>query len=402
MTRGSATSYTYDRADRITAAGRTSYTVNANGNLTARGADTFGYDQANGLKTATVGATTASYAWDGDGKRATATVNAATTSYLYDVNQELPVVLEDGTRKYVWGPGLGYAVSGSALEVYHTDGLGSTRALTDGTGAVTNRYETDEFGVPVLTGSSTQPFRYTGEQFDPESSLVYLRSRMYDPAIGRFVQRDGWPGDIGRPTSLNRYPYVEHNPATLTDPSGEVPIVATCFIGAGVSLATDVAFKLYTGEKITGNQVLRSAVTGCAFGAGGLVLGQLGSLANNFLKFRRIAQAEALLTGLKTQAQAIVPQGTGHVYGTHVHKAFADLIGTMGRSDLWAEVSYAGRRVVKYGYRGSVRVDAILGSRERPIAKFALKTGSAHLTQAREARVRPQLPGGWKIPFIEI
>jgi YD repeat-containing protein len=41
MVRGSSTSYTYDRADRILTAGATSYTVNANGNTTARGADSF-------------------------------------------------------------------------------------------------------------------------------------------------------------------------------------------------------------------------------------------------------------------------------------------------------------------------------------------------------------------------
>jgi YD repeat-containing protein len=45
MVRGSSTSYSYDRADRIQSAGATSYTVNANGNTTARGSDSFGCDQ---------------------------------------------------------------------------------------------------------------------------------------------------------------------------------------------------------------------------------------------------------------------------------------------------------------------------------------------------------------------
>ena len=70
LTRGSATTYTYDRADCITTAGATSYTVNPNGNLTARGADTFSYDQANRLKAASVGGAASSYVYDGDGKRA--------------------------------------------------------------------------------------------------------------------------------------------------------------------------------------------------------------------------------------------------------------------------------------------------------------------------------------------
>jgi len=90
MTRGSQTSYSYDRADRIATAGSVSYTVNANGNLVVRGTDSFGYDQANMLKTASVGGVSSSYGYDGDGKRASKTVGITTTGYVYDVNASLP------------------------------------------------------------------------------------------------------------------------------------------------------------------------------------------------------------------------------------------------------------------------------------------------------------------------
>jgi RHS repeat-associated protein len=79
--------------------------------------------------------------------------------------------------------------------------------------------------VPTATtGSSGQPFGYTGEQRDGESGLVYLRARMYDPTIGRFLQRDPYPGGIGAPLSLNRYSYVQNNPVNLIDPSGLDPL----------------------------------------------------------------------------------------------------------------------------------------------------------------------------------
>ena len=43
------------------------------------------------------------------------------------------------------------------------------RAVTDGSGAGIQTYQTDEFGVATLTqGTSTQPFQYTGEPEDPE------------------------------------------------------------------------------------------------------------------------------------------------------------------------------------------------------------------------------------------
>ena len=50
-------------------------------------------------------------------------------------------------------------------EYYLADGLGSTTALTNGAGSVSDTYEYDVFGnVRSQTGSSTNEFTYTGEQ----------------------------------------------------------------------------------------------------------------------------------------------------------------------------------------------------------------------------------------------
>jgi len=167
--------------------------------------------------------TASTYVYDGDGKRSSATSGGSTTSFVYDVGSGLPVVLLDASRKYVWGAGgLAYEtdLSGNVQSVPLVDGLGSVRALTDGTGGLVQTYRTDPFGVPTATqGSNTQPFRFTGEQVDP-TGLVYLRARMYDPQSGRFLQRDPLFGLIGSPQSLNRYSYARNNPVTLVDPSG--------------------------------------------------------------------------------------------------------------------------------------------------------------------------------------
>jgi RHS repeat-associated protein len=63
------TSYTYNVADELTQAGPTSYTYDQNGNELTAGSGSFTYDLANRLKTTTLGSTTATYAYDGDGKR---------------------------------------------------------------------------------------------------------------------------------------------------------------------------------------------------------------------------------------------------------------------------------------------------------------------------------------------
>lgn len=218
---GGTIAYTYDRADRITAAGSTSITVNANGNITVKGADTFAYDQANRPTTANVAGSTETYVYDGDGIRFTRQLGASQPiRYVSDVNRGLPLTIDDGTRKYVYGLGLAYAASGSSLDVYHTDRLGSTRAITAAGGTVTAAYRSDEYGIAAAAyGSSAQPFGFTGEPRDA-TGLSYLRARYYDPSLGRFTSRDSWAGLTVQPASLNRFAYANNNPSTLVDPSG--------------------------------------------------------------------------------------------------------------------------------------------------------------------------------------
>jgi YD repeat-containing protein len=63
-------------------------------------------------------------------------------------------------------------------QFYVYDGHGSVRALTDGTGAVIDTYEYDAFGNLVAgTGSTPNNNLYTGEHFDVDLGLYYLRAR---------------------------------------------------------------------------------------------------------------------------------------------------------------------------------------------------------------------------------
>ncbi|HEY1296589.1 MAG TPA: RHS repeat-associated core domain-containing protein, partial [Chloroflexota bacterium] len=239
LTAGSQ-SLSYDRADRLASLG---CSVDGNGNITrlgCAGGQTASYDAANRLtNTHNLGnSVLASYTYDGDGKRISKSNSPGvyTVSYTYDVAGGLPVVLQDKVtgiggplgRKYVWGAtGLAYSVdTNNAVLVSHTDGLGSIRALTDVSGTLVQTYRTDAYGVPTQTqGSATQRFQYTGELGD-ENGLVDLRARMYDPVLGRFLQRDSVFGFRGSPTSLNRFAYSVNNPTTYKDPSGRSVVQA--------------------------------------------------------------------------------------------------------------------------------------------------------------------------------
>lgn len=79
---------------------------------------------------------------------------------------------------------------------YHFDGQGSTRALTDETENVTDRYTYSTFGEEVASsGSTINPFRYVGAAgyyTDTETNDVSARARVYEPEIGRWLSpQDG-------------------------------------------------------------------------------------------------------------------------------------------------------------------------------------------------------------------
>ena len=77
--------------------------------MVTRGSDSFSYDQANRLKSATVWSVD-TFVYDGYGKRTSATFGTnPVANYVYDASQGLSMLLVDGTRKYVWGAnGLSY------------------------------------------------------------------------------------------------------------------------------------------------------------------------------------------------------------------------------------------------------------------------------------------------------
>jgi len=159
------------------------------------------------------------FAYNGDGVRTTKTVDSATIQYVLDLAATLPVVISDTESVYLYGLDI-LAQQQSERLYYVHDGLGSVRQLLDGTGDLETSYAYDPFGVPVVGGDVSNPYQFTGEAWDAEVELLYLRARYYQPGVGRFVTKDPWAGDVWRPGTLNRYAYVQNNPVNSTDPRG--------------------------------------------------------------------------------------------------------------------------------------------------------------------------------------
>jgi len=132
----------------------------------------------------------------------------------------LPEVIATGNGDmYLHLPGLIVQQQAErGVEYLLPDGLGSVRQVVDNDGLVVAVNEYDPYGVPLQGGGS--PYGYTGEWWQDEVDLLYLRARWYDAGVGRFLSKDPWSGDDLRPQSMNGWGYVEGNPINRIDPTG--------------------------------------------------------------------------------------------------------------------------------------------------------------------------------------
>jgi RHS repeat-associated protein len=110
------------------------------------------------------------------------------------------------------------------LSYYHTDILGSVRAITNAAGAlVGQRIDYSPFGESTAPLSG-DPRRFTGLERDPETAFDYANARYYRNVWGRFTSPDDSVFmDPSDPQSFNRYAYVLNNPLRWVDPSGHAP-----------------------------------------------------------------------------------------------------------------------------------------------------------------------------------
>ena len=163
--------------------------------------------------------TTATYTYSGHGLRMAKTVNSTTQQMLWDQTGTIPLLLSDGTNDYIYGPqNLPLEQINNTTGTigwYHHDQHGSTRALTNNTGTVISTTTYSPYGQATTTTGTPSPLAYDAQYTDPETGLIYLRNRYYDPTTAQFLTRD--PLDA---ITRSAYGYVGGNPLNSTDPSG--------------------------------------------------------------------------------------------------------------------------------------------------------------------------------------
>ena len=212
---------TYDAANRISARDSTTFTYDPNGNLTNDGMNTYMWNARDQLSVLS-GGVSASFAYDGVGRRRTKTVGGATSNFLYDQVNLVQELTSGGTPTANLLTGLGIdeaftRTDASGTSTLLVDALGSTLELADASATLQTHYTFEPFGATTTSGaSSTNATQFTGRENDGTSVYAY-RARFYSPSVQRWLSEDPIEFAGG---DVNLYAYVSNQPTMWRDPDG--------------------------------------------------------------------------------------------------------------------------------------------------------------------------------------
>jgi len=284
-------SLTYDAANRIVTVDGQTAQNDTDGNLIQFKNRTYQYDLNNNL----ISADNVTYSYDEEDRLIGFSDATGATTFVVNPAASLSQILvrtsPGGTvTRYVYGAGLVYEESGGVIRTYHFDIRGSTIALADGTGNVTQRVQYGPYGE-TLPGSDAidSPFSYHGlfGVVSGPTGLRYMRFRWYSPELKRFLNRDAHYGDISQIDSLNRFGFAGGAPILRVDPEGQFWWVAAgAIVGAvaavAVKAASDMISGKFSGWQSYAGAAIGGAVTGAALAlcpACGISAGALGAAA---------------------------------------------------------------------------------------------------------------------------
>jgi RHS repeat-associated protein len=202
------------------------YNYDSEGNLTANPeSQLFTYDAENHQTQVQNTSTqvTATYYYDGEGKRVRKTVGTEDTVFAYDALGKLAAEYSNTTDSRP-----------KATNYITADELGSPRIVTNQLGQVISRHDYMPFGEELAAGiggrTTAQGYggadgvrkKFTGYERDTESGLDFAQNRYFSSKHGRFTSADPLTSSasIKHPQTLNRFNYAMNSPYKFTDPIG--------------------------------------------------------------------------------------------------------------------------------------------------------------------------------------
>jgi RHS repeat-associated protein len=227
------------------------FVYDANGNIISvpYGAKTIAYDPVSQMTTGiSIKNTNVSFEYNGKDQRVlkTAVASGKTTRrlYIHGLNDyPLMEIGQDASGKrtttfYVYGPtGLIAIQQGERRLFTLKDHLGSVRAVIDSNNQLRASFTYTALGVTSSSIDSTiidipLNYRFTGQEYDPETGLYNFRARFYDPGYGRFYAPDPLV------QYASPYVYAGNNPVSNIDPSGTWSIWSTIVTAAVAVVVT--------------------------------------------------------------------------------------------------------------------------------------------------------------------
>ncbi|TPG03898.1 RHS repeat-associated core domain-containing protein [Rhodanobacter glycinis] len=125
---------------------------------------------------------------------------------------------------------LGAVAHAGTVTYVYTDPQGTPLAEADASGNITARFDYAPYGTAVASMSPAPDGPgYTGHVNDPDTGLVYMQARYYDPEVGRFLSVDPVEVKAGDGFTFNRYIYGKSNPILNVDPNGQFPLPSMLF-----------------------------------------------------------------------------------------------------------------------------------------------------------------------------
>jgi RHS repeat-associated protein len=258
---------TYNADNELTSFGGKTYTYDADGNLLSDGTNTYNWNDRGQLASVTTGSSTSTLGYDPLGRMISSTVGGVSTTFAYQGSQLMSETPSGGTStQFLDSPyGTLGSTTGSAVQAYLPDALGSTLALVNSAGQVTTSYSYNIFGAATSSAgtSDPNPVRYTGLTSGSvmPAGLQDNNARDYSSATGRFISADP-SGQTG--SGDNLYAYAGDDTADNSDPSGlQWQLLAGCAVGA---LVNDIGGAL-DGRKHSLGDFFAGAGLGCVGGA---------------------------------------------------------------------------------------------------------------------------------------
>ena len=186
---------TYDAANRIATWAGQSFSYDANGNLASDGLTSYNWNARNQLAGLS-GATSASFEYDGLGRRRAKSVSGVSTGFLYDgLNMVQELTLGSPSANILPGVAVDeWLLRTDAAGTRHflPGSLGSTAALADDLGTVQTEYTFEPFGNSAVSGSVGECVRIYGTRRRRHGPAVLSRPLLRSVATTLPERRPDW------------------------------------------------------------------------------------------------------------------------------------------------------------------------------------------------------------------